>query len=220
IGAFAGHKDGMVYNIAKAIDGITVDLCRAVDDTGAHNIAEGNGPVGSGFKMSAGTHDLTPEQSLQFVRQRHNLPGDDLGREARQRYFLGAAFKKIESAGTLLNPSKLTDLVSAIKSTLTVDQDISLQSLADQMINLSAGNIVGQTIPTQGSQDYSGAVGTALDVDPAKVRGQIQAWFAGPKPHTPPTTTPSGGTKTPTAPRPSNGASSVQQVAPNTGCIN
>lgn len=170
------------YNIAKAINGVTVDLCHAVDDTVAANRAQGVSG-GSGFVQTAGVHNLTPVQALEFVRQRHNLLDahgnelNDIGREARQRYFLAAAFRRIETAGTLLNPGKLNALVAAIKSTLTIDDTLDLPSLAHQMLDLSSGNIRGQTIPTQGTQTFPSPVGSALIVDPAKVQSQIRRWL-------------------------------------------
>ena len=219
------------YNIAQAIGGIPVNLCHAVDDTGAYNQAHGEGAVGSGFQMSAGHHDLTPLQSLEFVRQRHNLVDsrgnqlNDIGREARQRYFLGAAFAKIESAGTLIHPGTLSSLVDALKSTLILDDGLSLQSLAHQMLDLTGGNIVGQTIPTRGGQTFPG-VGDALVVDVPAVQAQIQRWLSPPAatPNSPVTGSPvtrgtaTAGTRSAVAVAPSN-SGGVTAVA--TGkCIN
>ncbi|WP_375499490.1 LCP family protein [uncultured Jatrophihabitans sp.] len=198
------------FHIAQAIKGVTVNLCHAVDDSR------------SGFVQSAGVHHLTPVQALEFVRQRHNLSDaqghqlNDFGREARQRYFLAAAFNKIETAGTLLNPSRLNGLIAAIKSTLTIDDGLSLTTLAHQMLDLTSGNIAGQTIPTEGSQMFPAPVGSALIVDPATVQRQIQRWLhpsrAGPS------STPGGSTRTSStsaAPSKSGSAAPAQH-----GCIN
>jgi LCP family protein required for cell wall assembly len=175
------------YTIAKAIGKIPVNLCHSVDDSYAHNQAEGQ-TGGSGFVMSAGHHDLNAVQALEFVRQRHNLPGpgNDLGRVARQRYFLTAAFHKIESVGVLANPIKLQNLIDAIKTSFTIDQDFSLQALAEQMIDLNANNIVGVTIPTDGSATVSIA-GQSEDVEmvtPSKVQAKIRQVLSG-QPATP-----------------------------------
>ncbi|WP_375486024.1 LCP family protein [uncultured Jatrophihabitans sp.] len=191
------------YNIAVAIRGVTVDLCHAVDDSPARNRAQGLGGVGSGFVESAGVHHLTPTESLEFVRQRHNLFDghghelNDIGREARQRYFLAAAFARIERAGTLLNPGKLNALVAAIKSTLTIDSGLSLDSLAHQLLDLTGGNIVGQTIPTQGSRTFPSPVGDALVVDPVQVQDRISRWLNPPAPSTPSSSTPAGSSAAP-----------------------
>ena len=198
------------YNIAKAINGVTVNLCRAVSDSR------------SGFVQTKGVHHLTPVQALEFVRQRHNLNDaagrdlGDLGREARQRYFLAAAFSKIETAGTLLDPSKLNALVSAIKSTLTIDDGLSLTNLAHQMLDLTSGNIVGQTIPTQGSQKFPSPVGDALIVDPVKVQNQIQRWLHPPRAASRPTGGGSASSPPTTAAPSTSGAVSAAQH----GCIN
>src|SRR5579875_21078 len=112
---------GGFYTITKALHGITVNLCASTDDTIAHNIAAGNGRVGSNFKMTAGRHDLTPVQAFEFVRQRHFLHGEDIAREKRQRYFLTAAFDKIASAGVLLDPSQLNNLIKAVTGAFAVD---------------------------------------------------------------------------------------------------
>ena len=49
--------------------------------------------------MSKGHHTLNAIQSLEFVRQRHNLPRGDFDRVKRQQYFLTAAFRKVASVG-------------------------------------------------------------------------------------------------------------------------
>ncbi|HKC28855.1 MAG TPA: LCP family protein [Jatrophihabitans sp.] len=167
-------------DIVKAIGNIAINLCESVDDTHAYNVAH-NESGGSGFKMSAGHHDLTPLQALEFVRQRHNIPGpisDDLGRELRQRYFLSAAFKRVLSAGTLLNPFNLQHLVKAIDGAFTFDnKNFDITKFAEQMINLTAGNIVGRSIPTAGNITMDGQA--ALQVNPAAVRALVQQAFYG-----------------------------------------
>ncbi len=172
---FSGFED-----IVKAIGRIPINLCESVDDTHAHNVAIGS-DGGSGFKMSAGHHELTPVEALEFVRQRHNIPGpisDDLGRELRQRYFVSAAFGRALSVGVLLNPVKLQSLISAVKRSFILDgTDLNLEKFAEQLADLSAGNIKGQSIPTTGSHDYGGVVGSALTVDPAAVAKKVQQLF-------------------------------------------
>ncbi len=167
-------------SIAKAIGGIDVNLCDSVDDTVAYNLAHGQGRAGSGFKMTAGRHHLNAIESLEFVRQRHNLPGigDDLGREERQRYFIAQAFRRALSIGVLSSPGRLSSLIKAVKNSLVVDSGFTLQSLADQMIGLESNNIVGQTIPTTGSAMVHIAndsfASSVLTVDPKMVRAWIQ----------------------------------------------
>jgi LCP family protein required for cell wall assembly len=145
------------YRIAQAINGVTVDLCRSVSDRRY-----------SGFVQSAGVHHLTPVQSLQFVRQRHNIVGGDLGRAKRQRYFITAAFRKIASAHVLLNPNRLGNLVRALTRSFYVDSTFKVTDFALQMSDLSANNIVGRTIPTKGAGSTD--AGDVILVDPVAVR--------------------------------------------------
>jgi LCP family protein required for cell wall assembly len=178
--------DGFV-NIVKAIGSVPIDLCDSVDDTHSHDVASGVGG-GSGFKMSAGHHELTPQEALEFVRQRHNIPGpvqDDLGREARQRYFLKQAFNQIATADVLLNPFKLKHLISAVDSAFTFDsENFGILQFAEQMSQLTSGNITGQSIPITGYATIDGQSVVAVDV--AQVQAEAQALFYGsttPKAH-------------------------------------
>jgi LCP family protein required for cell wall assembly len=205
---------GGFYTIAKALGSIPVNLCQATDDTRAHNRAEGSSG-GSGFKMSAGHHDLTPVQALEFVRQRHNITGGDLAREKRQRYFLAQAFNKIASAGVLLNPSKLSALIKAVTGAFYVDDNgFSLVDLANQMADLSANKITGYTIPTAGSADeqVAGQSVSAVVVEPATVQRFVQQHI------NPPASTPSSSpAKASTS---ASGSTSSAAPSPTKGCIN
>ncbi len=132
------------YRISNAIGGVPVTLCNNVDDTKARNLAAGLSG-GSGLKLSKGTHLIHGRQALRFVRQRHFLPNGDLDRVRRQQYFLTAAFRKVASAGILF---KLNALGDAITRSIFTDKSLNLISLGKQLENLTAGNIVGKTIPT------------------------------------------------------------------------
>jgi LCP family protein required for cell wall assembly len=158
--------------ISTAIGGVPINLCASVDDTVAHNRADGQGG-GSGFDMTKGHHVISGVTALEFVRERHNLPNSDLSRVERQRYFLTAAFRKIQSAGVLFDPSRLNALINAVDKSLYVDQSLNLTSLAEQLGNLSANNIVGETIPIAGDNNDS-PVGDVLTVNPAAVKTFIR----------------------------------------------
>jgi LCP family protein required for cell wall assembly len=132
------------YEISRAIGGVQINLCHAVDDTTAANQAAGL-DGGSGFKMSKGKHTISGKTALEFVRQRHFLPGGDLDRVRRQQYFLTAAFRKVASGSILF---ELNALGTAIQRNVVLDKGLSLTDLARQMQKLQANNIIGKTIPT------------------------------------------------------------------------
>ena len=139
------------YRISEAIGGVTVCLKHAQHDRY------------SGIDQPKGVSVIKGVQALAFVRQRHGLPHGDLDRIKRQQYFLKAAFQKITSAGTLLNPFKLRTLLSAVESSLLVDPGLDLIALARQFETLSSGKITFTTIPNDGPQTiYPDGVETSI----------------------------------------------------------
>jgi LCP family protein required for cell wall assembly len=144
------------YRISNAIGGVQVDLCAAQRE------------ANSGINLPKGISTIKGKQALAFVRQRYGLPGGDLDRIKRQQYFLSAAFRKVSSAGTLLNPFKLQKLLKAVSTSLQMDDSMDPLKLAEQFQDLSAGNLVFKTIPTHGTENVD--VGNVVVVDPAEVR--------------------------------------------------
>jgi LCP family protein required for cell wall assembly len=145
------------YRISNAIHGVTVNLCKAVDDSKYSHLV-----------LSAGKHSLQGVTALEFVRQRHGLENGDIDRVARQRYFLTAAFRKIATAGTLLSPSRLNSLISAVDKSLYVGPGFNILKFAGQISGLNADNIVGQTIPFVRYDTVD--VGSVEIVDPSQVQ--------------------------------------------------
>jgi LCP family protein required for cell wall assembly len=162
--------------ISDAVGGVQVNLCNSVNDTVPHNRSIGRSG-GSGLVLSKGKHTIKGVQALEFVRQREGLPRGDVDRTARQRYFLTAAFRKVASAGTLLNIGKLRNLVSAVDKSIYVDQSLNMLDLAKQMSNLSANNIRGQAIPTDHYEDT--AVGNVGIIIPSQIRAFVQKMING-----------------------------------------
>jgi LCP family protein required for cell wall assembly len=149
------------YRISNAIGGVQVNLCAPAKE------------ANSGINLPAGVSTIKGTQALAFVRQRYNFPDGlgDLDRIHRQQYFLSAVFRKLSSAGVLLNPFKLQNLLKAVSTSLSMDKSLDPLKLAEQMQNLSAGNLAFTTIPTDGfaSED----VGSVVVVHPADVRQKV-----------------------------------------------
>ncbi|MCW2494295.1 LCP family protein [Jatrophihabitans sp.] len=191
--------------IADAIHGVEVNLCYSQDDRY------------SGLHVPAGPQRLDGAQSLAFVRQRHNINGgqsSDLTRAERQRYFLAAAFKQIASIGVLTNPGKLSALIKAVTGSIYVDEGFSLVTLAEQMADLSAGNINGHVIPTTG--DVTTLEGQdGLGVKPAKVQAFVQNLLYPPAKNRKPSSSASGSSSA----SPSTSPSSSSGAVLTKGCI-
>ncbi|MBV9593354.1 MAG: LCP family protein, partial [Actinobacteria bacterium] len=184
-GGDAGGAQLLIATIQN-MTGLTIDHFVRVSLLGFYDIANVLGPIKvclnqpaedsySGVNLPAGVSQLNAQQALAFVRQRHNLPRGDLDREVRQQYFLSAAFRKVESAGTLLNPFKLKDLLSAVSSSLETDPGLDLLKFAQQFENLSAGNVTYSTIPITGTPTitYDGDEVSIVAVDTAAMPGFI-----------------------------------------------
>ena len=137
------------YRISEAIGGVPVCLLHAQN---AHTDSDADGSGYSGINLPAGRSVIKGTQALAFVRQRHGLPNGDLDRIRRQQYFLSAAFDKITSTGTLLNPFKLTALLHAVQSSLLTDPALDVVALARQFASLADGNISFVTVPNDGAQ--------------------------------------------------------------------
>lgn len=170
------------YNIAKALGPIQVCLTHAVND-----------PY-STLHLPAGVSTLNAQQALAFVRQRHGLPRGDLDREVRQQYFLSVEARKFLSAGTLLNPVALQNVLDAVSSSLQTDPGLNILSLATQMRGLTANNITFATIPITGTPTIKvgGSDISIVQVDTAAMPAFIAKIIGTPSAYTTATAAPVG----------------------------
>lgn len=149
------------YTLSNAIGGVPVCLNAAVND-----------PF-SGAVFKAGPQVVQGSTAMAFVRQRHGLPNGDLDRVRRQQAFLSGATSKMLSAGVLTSPSKLSGLLDAAGKAVVLDSGFDLTGFAEQMSNLSGGNVKFETMPTTGSSTASGT--DALATDPAQLKAFFKA---------------------------------------------
>jgi LCP family protein required for cell wall assembly len=153
------------YRISNAIGGVQVNLCQAQKEPN------------SGIDLPKGVSTIKGKQALAFVRQRYGLPNGDLDRIKRQQYFLSAAFRKVSSAGTLLNPFKLQNLLKAVNQSLQMDNPLDPLKLASQFQDLSAGNLIFKTIPTDGFANNE--AGSVVAVNPSEVQAFAKQLIGG-----------------------------------------
>jgi LCP family protein required for cell wall assembly len=185
------------FKLSTVLGGVQVNLCSAVDDrrfSGAH--------------FPAGVQTISGAEALKFVRERHGvrpdgspaLPRGDFDRIIRQQVFIAAVLRKMLSSNVVTDLGKQRQLVSAVAQAVTVDQNLDLFQLGQQMQSVTTGKIQFQTIPYVGdSADKSGryilklkdldtlhAFFAKLSADPAP-----QGAAAPPKPAAPKTVAPS-----------------------------
>ncbi len=137
------------FELTSVVGGVEVNLCHAVDDSEY-----------SGAVFPAGEQTISGAEALAFVRQRHGvrpdgsaaLPRGDLDRIVRQQVFIGGVLRKMLSEDVLLDLGKQRELVRAASESLTIDRDLVLLDLAQQMQAVTAGSIEFQTVPVVGNE--------------------------------------------------------------------
>lgn len=159
--AFSIGGPKLLIQTVQQLSGVRIDHYVEVGLPGFQRITDAVGGVDvclsapakdsfSGIDLSAGHHHLDGEQALAYVRQRHGLPGGDLGRIHRQQAFLGALLRRATSAGTLLNPVRLNSLLNSVTTAVKVDSSLSFadeRTLAARLGHLDPAHVVFATPP-------------------------------------------------------------------------
>jgi len=202
------------YSLSVAVGGVQVCLNNAVNDRY------------SGAKFPAGVQTISGADALKFVRQRHGL-NSDLDRIVRQQAFLASLAKTILGAGTLTDPTKLSNLIDAVQGSIVIDQGWDMLSFASQLHGLSSGAIQFGTIPVQSLSLPTPSDGDAVKVDPAQVKAFVASVMgsgasAAGKTSTTATTPPAGTPRGAQAVDISTSSSipTPPPVTPMTGCVN
>jgi LCP family protein required for cell wall assembly len=162
--AFSFGGPPLLIATVERLTGVRVDHFAILDFEGFRSMTDALGGVDVHVTRTvwapaqkvlwpAGTHHLDGARALDFVRQRHNLPGGDLGRIKRQQAFLKALAGQVVDRGTLVNPLKLNAFLEASTKAVSVDESLTisrLRSLAVQFRSVRAGDIVFVTAPVAG----------------------------------------------------------------------
>ena len=114
---YMGIGFGGLVAVVNQIGGVRVCLKTAINDSY------------SGVHLPAGCHNLSGDQALAFVRDRHSFATEDLQRIQDQRAFLSALLKKATSPGVYLNPFTALPFGSTAASSMSVDEGTSLLAL-------------------------------------------------------------------------------------------
>ncbi|HEY3732377.1 MAG TPA: LCP family protein [Streptosporangiaceae bacterium] len=121
--------------IIDAIGGVSVCLPVALHD------------LSSGIHLSAGQHHVNGITALEYARDRHSFPLQDLGRIQDQQSLLSTALTKLLSSGMLANPLRLDGLFKTVLPALRVDKGLNVSALADEMRGITSHDVVFVTVP-------------------------------------------------------------------------
>ena len=128
-------------SMVDALGGVTVNACGPIVDATLSTIL-----------ANGGSQLISGDQALSLARARKVAgdPASDLSRIHRQQLILSAILREVKSAGTLLDPTKLSGFVKAFtENTTTSGVDFqSLMDLAVSMGNLDPARVSFYTIPT------------------------------------------------------------------------
>ncbi|MCP2032160.1 LCP family protein required for cell wall assembly [Okibacterium sp. HSC-33S16] len=135
---FEGFK-----GVTDALGGVDVDNPVAFDSSHM-----------PGKTFETGVHTLDGKEALAFVRERYAFFDGDFQRARNQQAYLKAVLGQVLSADTLLDPAKISGLVSAISPYLTVDDGFTpmyVAGLGVELRNLRSADLTFFTAPTAGT---------------------------------------------------------------------
>ena len=108
--------------MADAVGGVPVCVNKAIDDPD------------SGLKLKKGITVVKGRMALAYLRSRHGVgDGSDLSRIASQQAYMSSLMRKMTSAGTLADPTKLYGLASAAADSVTLSQSLANPDTMVQM---------------------------------------------------------------------------------------
>lgn len=125
----------------------------------------------TGETLPPGRRELSGEAVVRYVRERKTLPRGDFDRVQRQQVVLRALVAQVLRPGTLVNPTKLTDLVQLTSQYVVTDSALTpgrIRALAWDSRRLRAGSMRFLTLPTQGTGTVDGQ--SIVRVDPGQLR--------------------------------------------------
>ncbi len=133
---FTGFK-----KIVDTLGGVTIDVEKDIYDYQYPNDNGGYNP----FYIKKGIHDMNGEVTLKFARSRKT--SSDFDRARRQQKVLIAIKEKSFSLGTILNPSKITEIINTLENHLRTDlQFWEIERLIEISTDINTDNIAHKVL--------------------------------------------------------------------------
>ncbi|MFF2045594.1 LCP family protein [Kitasatospora sp. NPDC058170] len=188
--AFAAGGGKLLTQTVELNTGLRIDHYAEIGFAGFVGIVDSVGGVDmcidqavkdpdSGLDLKAGCQTLSGTQALAFVRQRHQMADQDLGRMRNQQKFLGALAKQAASPATVLNPFTFYPLVDSGLGTLIVDDDAGLTDLGSlflAMKDVNGGGGRSITVPISNPDFKTNTGESAVKWDSAKAKQVFEAF--------------------------------------------
>lgn len=110
--------------------------------------------IGDGRQVffEAGVHQMTGEQALQYVRQRHGLVNGDFGRMQRQQNWIRAILGKINNNRS--NPVMMTRFFNTVSQSVAADPEFTvprMREIFESARPIGTNDVVFMTAPNSGT---------------------------------------------------------------------
>ncbi|MFD2092775.1 LCP family protein [Blastococcus deserti] len=161
--AYAHGGPSLLIDTVETLTGARIDHYAAIDFAGFVQMTDALGGVDvavaetttSGpYTYSAGPNHLDGQQALQYVRQRHGLPGGDFDRVKRQQQYLRSVFTALSQQAVLSDMGALDGFLMALTDAMTVDETLTspaLLGLAYDLRGLRPDALTFLTAPVAGT---------------------------------------------------------------------
>ena len=138
-----------------------------------------------------GCHDMSGAVAEEFMRERKNVPGGDIGRMHQQQLVVQGVIEKVSAGGLLTNPLTFDRLLLTAAQSLTVDKSVDLRQLALTVKDIKPASVKYATVPYH-NLDLKTPAGSAVELNMTKAAGlfdairadRVDQWLAANPPQT------------------------------------
>jgi LCP family protein required for cell wall assembly len=174
--AFGGAK--LTAATVRQLTGVPLDGAMIADFASIHQLVDAVDGVNvcvpydvksrfTGKLWKQGCHDLSGDDAEDFMRQRYDVPGGDIGRINNQQLVVKGVIAKVSAGDLLSNPMKYDNLMVTVAESLTVDKSLDLQTLALAVRDIRPGALSYATVPFT-STSLKTSAGSAVRLDPER----------------------------------------------------
>ncbi len=159
--AFSQYGPSGYLSTVEHLTGLRMDHLAIMDWAGFRELTTALGGVevyipetfrddSQNITWEKGFTELEGQPALQYVRTRYGLANGDFDRIRRQQNFMRALLDKLVSNGTTANPVRLTNVLQAVVSNVTVDdgwESSDIRDLALSLRGIGAEDVTFVTAP-------------------------------------------------------------------------
>jgi LCP family protein required for cell wall assembly len=174
--AFSFGGPALMVRTVEKLTGVRIDHMVVVDFTGFRDITDALGGVtitvpratsDERASFRAGTYRMDGATALNYVRQRHHLPGGDFDRERRQQNWIRSVAGEAISTGTLTHPFTLNEVLTALTKSIATDDSFTIGEMRDLAVSLRgihSDDLAMVTAPVAGTDMIGGTHGPAMSI--------------------------------------------------------